>query len=114
MHVIDVSAPDFEEQMEVVQQTLRDIDAGDKPQYLVFNKIDRYEPEPWDEFSLKPKGPKNRTLEELKAEWIDTKKIPCIFISALSREGLPKLRDDIYKMVAEIHAGRYPFNNFFW
>ena len=114
VHVVDVSAPDFEEQMEVVQKTLRDIGAGDKPQYLVFNKIDRYEPEPWDEFSLTPKGPEHRTLEELKAEWIDSKKIPCIFISALSRDGLPKLRDDIYKMVAEIHAGRYPFNNFLW
>ena len=114
VHVVDVSAPDFEEQMQVVQRTLEDIGAGDKPQYLVFNKIDRYEPEPWDEFSLHPKGPKNRTLEELKEEWIGSKKTPCIFISALSRDGLPKLREDIYKMVAEIHAGRYPFNNFLW
>ncbi|MBO7643419.1 MAG: GTPase HflX [Bacteroidales bacterium] len=114
VHVVDISAPDFQEQMDVVQKTLRDIGAGDKPQYLVFNKIDKYQPEPWDEFSLVPKGPEHRTLEELKAEWIDSKKIPCIFISALSKDGLPKLRDDIYKMVAEIHAGRYPFNNFLW
>ena len=114
VHVVDVSAPDFEEQMEVVQRTLKDIDAGDKPQYVIFNKIDNYTFEPYDEFSLKPRGKENRTLDELKQEWIQEKKIPCIFMSALSREGLPKLRSDIYKMVAEIHAGRWPFNNFLW
>ena len=114
VHVVDVSAPDFEEQMQVVQKTLEDIGAGDKPQYVIFNKIDNYEFEPYDEFSLKPKGRENRTLEEIKAEWIEDKKVPCIFMSALSREGLPKLRSDIYKMVAEIHAGRWPFNNFLW
>ena len=114
VHVVDVSAPDFEEQMEVVQRTLKDIDAGDKPQYVIFNKIDNYTFEPYDEFSLKPRGKENRTLDELKQEWIQEKKIPCIFMSALSREGLPKHRSDIYKMVAEIHAGRWPFNNFLW
>ena len=114
VHVVDVSAPDFEEQMEVVQRTLKDIGAGDKPQYVIFNKIDNYTFEPYDEFSLKPRGKENRTLNELKQEWIQEKKVPCIFMSALSREGLPKLRSDIYKMVAEIHAGRWPFNNFLW
>ena len=114
VHVVDVSAPDFEEQMQVVQRTLEDIGAGDKPQYVIFNKIDNYEYEPYDEFSLKPKGRENRTIEDIKTEWIDEKKVPCIFMSALSREGLPKLRSDIYKMVAEIHAGRWPFNNFLW
>ena len=114
VHVVDVSAPDFEEQMKVVQKTLDDIGAGDKPQYIIFNKIDNYTYTPYDEFSLAPKGKENRTLEDLKSEWIGEKKVPCIFMSALSREGLPKLRSDIYKMVAEIHAGRWPFNNFLW
>jgi len=114
VHVVDVSAPDFEEQMQVVHKTLKEIGAGDKPQYVIFNKIDNYEYIPYDEFSLKPKGKENRTLEEIKTEWIEEKKVPCIFISALSKEGLPKLRNDIYKMVAEIHAGRWPFNNFLW
>ena len=114
VHVVDVSAPDFEEQMEVVQKTLSDIGAGDKPQYVIFNKIDNYEFVPYDEFSLTPKSKENRTLDEIKEEWINEKKVPCIFMSALSREGLPKLRSDIYKMVAEIHAGRWPFNNFLW
>ena len=114
VHVVDVSAPDFEDQMKVVQKTLDDIGAGDKPQYIIFNKTDNYTYEPYDEFSLKPKGKENRTLEDLKAEWIGEKKVPCIFMSALSKEGLPKLRSDIYRMVAEIHAGRWPFNNFLW
>lgn len=114
VHVVDVSAPDFEEQMDVVKRTLEDIGAGDKPQYVIFNKIDNYQYEPYDEFSLKPKGKENRTLDYIKKVWIDEKKVPCIFMSALSREGLPKLRSDIYKMVAEIHAGRWPFNNFLW
>ena len=114
VHVVDVSAPDFEEQMEVVQRTLKDIGAGDKPQYVVFNKTDAYTYEEYDEFSLVPRGKNNRSLDDLKQEWIEEKKVPCIFMSALSREGLPKLRNDIYKMVAEIHAGRWPFNNFLW
>lgn len=113
VHVVDVSAPDFEDQMEVVEKTLKDIGSGDKPQYIVFNKIDAYEYEEYDEFSLEPKTKKNRSLEDLKKEWMD-RNIPCIFISALNKEGLPKLREDIYKMVAEMHAGRYPFNNFLW
>ncbi|MBO7603627.1 MAG: GTPase HflX [Bacteroidales bacterium] len=114
VHVVDVSAPDFEEQMEVVQKTLDEIGAGDKPQYVIFNKTDAYEYEEYDPFSLVPKGKQNRTLDDLKHKWIDEKKVPCIFMSALSRNGLPKLRSDLYKMVAEIHAGRWPFNNFLW
>ena len=114
VHVVDVSHPDYEEQMQVVEDTLKDISASDKPIYVVFNKTDTYTCEPYDEFSLEPKTEKNFTLDEVKYKWINDKKIPCIFISALNKEGLPKLRDDIYKMVAEIHAGRYPFNNFLW
>lgn len=114
VHVVDVSAPDFEEQMQVVSKTLEEIGAGDKPQYIIFNKTDAYTYEEYDEFSLEPRSDKNRSLEDLKKEWIEEKKVPCIFMSALSREGLPKLRSDIYRMVSEIHAGRWPFNNFLW
>lgn len=114
IHVVDVSHPDYREQIEVVEKTLKDISAADKPIYLVFNKTDAYTYEPYDEFSLEPKSEKNFTLEEVKYEWINEKKVPCIFISALKKEGIDKLKDDIYKMVAEIHAGRYPFNNFLW
>ena len=100
--------------MEVVEKTLKDISAADKPVYVVFNKTDAYKNEPYDEFSLQPRTEKNFTLDEIKHEWIDDKKIPCIFISALKKEGIDKMKEDLYKMVAEIHAGRYPFNNFLW
>jgi len=114
LHVVDISHPGFEEQMEVVEKTLRDIGAGDKPQFVIFNKVDAYTYEPYDEFSLTPKQPINLTLDELKNSWIAAEKTPCIFISAKEKIGIEKLRNDIYKMVAEIHAGRYPFNNFLW
>lgn len=114
VHVVDISHPDFEEQMEVVSKTLLDIKAENKPVYVVFNKIDSYKHEEYDEFSLEPKETKHITLEELKNSWIAEEKSPCIFISAKEKIGIDKLRNDIYKMVAEIHAGRYPFNNFLW
>jgi GTP-binding protein HflX len=114
VHVVDISHPDYEEQMEVVDKTLKDISAADKPVYVVFNKTDAYTWEPYDEFSLQPKTERNFTLDEVKYKWINGRKIPCIFISAIKKENIEKLRDDIYKMVAEIHAGRYPFNNFLW
>ena len=114
VHVVDISHPGFEEQMEVVERTLREIGAGNKPVYVVFNKIDAYSYKEYDQFSLEPPAKENISLEELKNSWMVQEKSPCIFISALTKEGLPKLRNDIYKMVAEIHAGRYPFNNFLW
>ena len=114
VHVVDISHADFEEQMEVVEQTLRDINANNKPIYVVFNKIDSYTYEEYDEFSLEPKKKTNRTLDELKNSWIAKERRPCIFISAKEKRGIDKLRSDIYKMVAEIHAGRYPFDNFLW
>lgn len=114
IHVVDISHPGFEEQMQVVENTLRDINADNKPIYVIFNKVDAYTYEEYDEFSLEPKGKNNRSLEELKNSWIAKEKTPCIFISAKEKIGIDKLRNDIYKMVAEIHAGRYPFNNFLW
>lgn len=114
VHVVDISHPDFEEQMQVVEKTLQDIGAANKPVYVVFNKIDAYTYEEYDEFSMEPKTAANRTLDELKNSWIADEKSPCIFISAKEKINMDKFRSDIYKMVAEIHAGRYPFNNFLW
>ena len=114
LHVVDICAPDFEEQMSIVEKTLSDIGAKDKPVYVIFNKVDAYTYEPYYEFSLEPNAKKNRSLEELKNSWIASEKSPCIFISAKNRINIEKLRNDLYKMVAEIHAGRYPFNNFLW
>ena len=114
LHVVDVSHPDFEEQMATVEKTLQDIGARNKPIYVIFNKIDAYTYEEYDEFSLVPKAKENQSLDELKNSWIAKEKTPCIFISAKKKLNIEKLRNDIYKMVAEIHAGRYPFNNFLW
>ena len=100
--------------MAVVEKTLGDIGAADKPIFTIFNKIDRFTYEPYDEFSLLPRSKKNWTLNDWKADWQERKGTPGIFISAKDRTGIDKLRDDMYKMVAEIHAGRYPFNNFLW
>lgn len=114
VHVVDISHPYFEEQMQVVESTLREIGAGDKPVFVVFNKVDLYKSEEYDIYSLEPKDKRHITLEEQKNSWIADEKSPCIFISATGKVGIEKLRNDLYKMVAEIHAGRYPFNNFLW
>lgn len=114
MHVVDISHPNFEDQIKVVNKTLSDIGAKDKPVYVVFNKTDEYRYEPFDEFSMKEKTINNYSLEELKSSWMSKENTPCIFISAKNRTGIDKLRNDLYKMIAEIHAGRYPFNNFLW
>lgn len=114
MHVVDISHPNFEDQIRVVNQTLKDINAINKPVFLVFNKVDAYHYEPYDEFSLTPKNAGNYTLEEFKNSWIAKENTPCIFISAKQKIGMEKLRSDLYKMVAEIHAGRYPFDNFLY
>ena len=114
LHVVDISHPDFEEQMATVEKTLQDIGARNKPIFVIFNKIDAYSYQEYDEFSLEPKAKENLTLDELKNSWIAKEKTPYIFISAKQKLNIEKLRNDIYKMVAEIHAGRYPFNNFLY
>lgn len=114
MHVVDISHPNFEDHIRVVRETLSEIGAGDKPVYLVFNKIDAYRYVEQDEFDFEAKKRENYSLEELKKSWIAKENTPCIFISAREKTGLDKMRNDLYKMVAEIHAGRYPFDNFLW
>ncbi len=114
VHVVDISHPNFEEQIDVVKQTLREIGAGDKPVYLVFNKIDAYTYEKKDEDDLTPATKRNMSLEDMKKSWIAKANTPCIFISAVERMNIDKLRSDLYGMVREIHAGRYPFNNFLY
>ena len=92
LHVVDISHPQFEDQIAVVKQTLQDIGAGDKPVYLVFNKVDAYtyvEKEPDD---LTPSTRENRSLEDLKQSWIARANTPCIFISAVEKINIEKLR----------------------
>lgn len=114
LHVVDISHPRFEDQIAVVKQTLQEIGAGDKPVYLVFNKIDTYT---WTEKAdddLTPATDENRSLDDLKQSWIAKANTPCIFLSAKRRTNIDKFRQDLYGMVREIHAGRYPFNNFLY
>ena len=114
LHVVDISHPRFEDQIAVVKQTLQEIGAGDKPVYLVFNKIDAYT---WTEKAdddLTPATDENRSLDALKQSWIAKANTPCIFLSAKRRTNIDKFRQDLYGMVREIHAGRYPFNNFLY
>ncbi len=114
LHVVDISHPGFEDQIAVVKQTLADIGAGDKPTFLVFNKIDAYTYTPKEEDDLTPATKENLSLDDLKKSWIAKANTPCIFISARDKMGVDKLRSDLYGMVREIHAGRYPFNNFLY
>lgn len=114
LHVVDISHPGFEDQINVVNQTLRDIGAADKPVYLIFNKIDAYTFVEKDEDDLLPATSENLSLEQLQNSWIGRLETPCIFISARERENVEKLRDALYQMVREIHAGRFPFNNYLY
>ena len=114
LHVVDISHPQFEEQIAVVKQTLQDIGAADKPVFLVFNKIDAYTYIKKDEDDLTPATRENMSLEEMMQSWIAKANTPCIFISAVERMNIEKLRSDLYGMVREIHSGRYPFNNFLY
>jgi GTP-binding protein HflX len=114
VHVVDISHPNCEEQINVVKQTLLDIGATDKPVFLVFNKIDAYTFTEKDEDDLTPVTAENYSLDYLMKSWIAKENNPCIFISAKNKTNIEKLRNDIYKIVAEIHAGRYPFNNFLY
>ena len=114
LHVVDISHPGFEEQMDVVKQTLREIGAGDKPTFVIFNKIDAYTYIKKEEDDLMPATRENLSLDDLKRTYMASTDAPCIFISALDRQNIDKLRQDLYSMVREIHAGRYPFNNFLY
>ena len=114
LHVVDISHPQFEDQIAVVRQTLQEIGAGDKPVYLVFNKVDAYTYVEKDEDDLTPATKQILSLEELKKSWIARANTPCIFLSAREKINIEKFRTDLYGMVREIHAGRYPFNNFLY
>ncbi|MBQ6204281.1 MAG: GTPase HflX [Prevotella sp.] len=122
IHVVDISHPDFEEQIQVVNQTLKELDAADKPMMMVFNKIDAYtwvDKEPDD---LTPPTRENVTLEELKHTWMaktDTAKsapntFPPIFISARQKINIEQLRNTLYKKVRELHVQKYPYNDFLY
>ena len=114
LHVVDISHPDFEDQIKVVEKTLADLGCADKPSMLIFNKIDAYtwiEKEPDD---LTPATKENATLDDLKRTWMAKMNDNCMFISAREKQNIDELRDVLYKKVRELHVQKYPYNDFLY
>ncbi len=114
LHVVDISHPDFEDQIKVVEKTLADLGCAEKPSMIVFNKIDAYswtEKEPDD---LTPETKENISLESLKKTWMARMNDNCIFISAREKQNIDELRDILYKKVRELHVQKYPYNDFLY
>ncbi|MCH3995103.1 MAG: GTPase HflX [Prevotella sp.] len=114
LHVVDISHPDFEEQMNVVQQTLKELGCTDKPEMIIFNKIDNYHWVEKDQDDLTPSNRSNVTLDELRRTWMAKLNENCIFISAKNKENIDELRNILYKKVRELHVQKYPYNDFLY
>lgn len=115
VHVVDISHPNFEEQIEVVDRTLRDVCGGaDKPTILVFNKIDAYTYTPKDADDLTPATRHNMSLDQLKASWMARLNDNCVFISAKKNTNIPELKAMIYQKAKAIHQARFPYNDFLY
>ena len=119
VHVVDISHPDFEEQIKVVEKTLADLGCADKPAMLVFNKIDAYTWVEKDSDDLTPLTKENLTLDDLKKTWMartgeNQHYLECLFISAKQKENIDTLRETLYKRVRELHVQKYPYNDFLY
>jgi len=114
IHVVDISHPEFEEQINVVRQTLSDINASDKRTIFVFNKIDAYTFIEKEDDDLSPDTKENFSLEDLKNTWMAKDNTPSIFISALKSQNLSELKDILYQEVKEIHRKRFPYEKFLY
>lgn len=115
LHVVDISHPNFEEHIDSVNQILKEINSLDKPTYMVFNKIDAYEPKSWDETELvEERGKKHYSLGEWEETWMSTMNGQALFISALNKENLKEFRNRVYDAVRQIHVTRFPYNHFLY
>lgn len=114
LHIVDISHPDFEEQIQVVERTLGDLGCSDKPGMIIFNKIDAYTYVEKDEDDLTPRSKENVTLPELMNTWMGKMNGDCIFISARERTNLEELKSIIYNKVRELHVQKYPYNDFLY
>jgi len=114
IHVVDISHPGFEDQINVVNQTLADIGASDKPMLMVFNKIDAFTFDKKDDDDLTPLTKENLSLEDLKKTWMRNLHSECIFISAANKENIEEFRKVLYDRIKELHQKRYPYNNFLY
>ncbi|MDO4461426.1 MAG: GTPase HflX [Bacteroidia bacterium] len=113
LHVVDISHPAFESQIEVVNRTIHELDDTDKPTIIIFNKVDAFSYQPQDEDDLTPKKRENYSLEDLKATWM-AKGAQCVFISARERTNFEELRRVVYTEVKKIHVQRFPYNDFLY
>ena len=114
VHVVDISHPDFEEQIQVVDKTIADLGAGGKPTVIVFNKIDAYTYVEKAEDDLTPKTKENITLDELMRTWMAKMHDNCIFISARNKTNIEELRALLYGKIRELHVQKYPYNDFLY
>jgi GTP-binding protein HflX len=114
LHVVDVSHPNFEEQLDVVKQTLSEIKVAEKPAIIVFNKIDAYSYIEKDVDDLTPIKKENYSLEYMKNTWMAKTNAPCLFISAKKKENIEEFKKLLYTKVKEIHEKRYPYNSFLY
>lgn len=115
VHVVDISHPQFEEQVEVVNKTLQEVcDAGDKEMIMVFNKVDQFSYVPKDEDDLTPRLRENIPLDELKETWMARMAGNCVFISAKYNQNMEELKDLVYKKAKQVHAQRFPYNDFLY
>ena len=114
LHVVDISHPDFEEQIQVVNSTLKDLECADKPTMLVFNKIDNYSWTEKDPDDLTPVRKENISLDDLKKTWMAKLNDDCIFVSAKNRDNIDEFRDVLYRKVRELHVQKYPYNDFLY
>jgi len=114
VHVVDISHPGFEEQIDTVNSTLEEIESGEKPNIYVFNKIDAYEHVHKDEDDLTPRTKANFTLDEWKNSWMAKTNTPAIFISAKEKENIEEFKKLLYDEVKKIHSQRFPFNDYLY
>ena len=114
LHVVDISHPDFEDQIKVVEKTLADLGCSEKPLVLIFNKTDAYTFTPKEEDDLTPKTKENVSLDELMQTWMAKMHDSCIFISARERDNIENLKAIMYNRVRELHVQKYPYNDFLY
>ena len=114
LDVVDISHPDFEEQIKVVDNTLKDLGCADKPSMIIFNKIDSYTWVEKDPDDLTPATKENVTLDELKKTWMAKLNDSCLFISAKNKTNIDELRETLYNKVRELHVQKYPYNDFLY
>jgi GTP-binding protein HflX len=114
LHVVDISHPDFEEQIDVVNETLKDLGVSDKPSMIIFNKIDNYTWVEKDEDDLTPETKENISLERLEKTWMARLNDNCLFISAKNHENIDEYRKVLYSKVRELHVQKYPYNDFLY